>query len=166
MLACLLPVYRVDSNIRWYSWLFRIVKPYTNKQCNPNLFFYLKRFPEWNNLNLLKHKICVHFYNKQYYYRQHSPSTYGNSSIRRICFSVYPNIICTLFSSKSWNSNQEFYWSTNSFLKNISTNFYSLLEVLRAIIIYVVAKIEVRNLFQNFNKFDKIYSLTFWSLTP
>jgi hypothetical protein len=165
MITCLLPLPRVNSNKRWYSWLFRIVKPYINKQCNPNLFFYLKRFLEWNNLNLLQHKICVHFHNKRYYYRQHSTSTYGNSSIRRICFSVYLNIICTFFSLKSWNNDQEFYWSINSSLTNISKNFYRLLKVVRTIIIYVVARIEVRNLFQNFNKITKIYSLTFWSLT-
>lgn len=164
MITYILPLHRVDSNKRWYSWLFRIVKPYTNKQCNPNLFFYLKRFLEWNNLNLLQHEICVHFHNKQYYYRQHAPSTYDNSSMWRICFSDCPNIICTFFSLKCWKKNvQEFYWDINSSLTNISVNFYCLLKVVRTILIYVVARMKVWHLFQNFNIFTKIYSLTFWS---
>lgn len=138
----LLPLHQVDSNKRWYSWLFRIVKPYTIKQCNPDLFLHLKRVLEWNNLNLSQYEICVHFHNKHYYYRQHSPSTYGSSSIRRICFSVCPDIICTFFSSKSWKNDQEFYWSINSSLTNFSTNFYCLLKVVRTITIYVVARMK------------------------
>jgi hypothetical protein len=45
-------------------------------------------------------------------------------------------------------------------LTNISTNFYCLLKFVRAIKIHVVARMEVRHLFQNFNKLTKIQGVS------